>query len=186
MLGKDKYFIDDNLWQDVTVPHDYYIAQDTDSTCAPSLGYKPASIGWYYTVFDVPESQEGAVLLDFEGVAIECAVYVNGTLACEVIHDRMYRIVNVTVTDEHGVLCSDAAHPITITVKDGAVIGCSNGNPNDPMPGVCETVKAFHGRCQFIVEGVNPSIHLSTTELAPSHFSNSNPSRRPPWPPYCL
>lgn len=81
MHGKDKYFIESNNWQDVTVPHDYCIAQETDPTCAPSHGYKPRNVGWYYTEFDVTDDIE-AVLLDFEAVATACEVYVNGTLAC--------------------------------------------------------------------------------------------------------
>ena len=81
-LGSKDAYLTLNEWQDITVPHDYCIAQDTDRSCAPSHGYKPRNVGWYYTTFDLPENFDGTALIDFEGVSNECEVYVNSTLVC--------------------------------------------------------------------------------------------------------
>lgn len=81
-LGSKDAYLTLNEWCDVTVPHDYCIAQDTDRTAAPSHGYKPRNVGWYYTTFDLPEGFDGTTLIDFEGVSNECEVYVNSALVC--------------------------------------------------------------------------------------------------------
>lgn len=80
MLGKKGFFIDNNEWQDVTVPHDFCISQPAVPDGMESNGYKPRVCGWYYTEFDVPTGMKGDVYIDFEGVASHCEVYVNGVL----------------------------------------------------------------------------------------------------------
>jgi len=82
MLGNDLYYIEENRWSDITVPHDFCITQKADPELgAESNGYKPRVCGWYYTKFDMPDDTDGEVWLEFEGVGSRCDVYVNGILS---------------------------------------------------------------------------------------------------------
>ncbi len=60
---------------------------------------------------------------------------------------------HVNVCDKEGLYVSNADNTVKISIENGRLIGCENGNPSDPIPGICYEVKAFHGKCQFIVEG---------------------------------
>ncbi|MBR4554573.1 MAG: DUF4982 domain-containing protein [Ruminococcus sp.] len=65
---------DDLEWQRVDIPHDWLIEDTKDL-------YK-TSTGWYRRVFTVPEDGR-RTSLRFEGVYMDCRVYVNGSLAGE-------------------------------------------------------------------------------------------------------
>jgi len=81
MLGNGLSYIENNDWQDVTVPHDFCILDKADpEKGAESNGYKVRGVGWYYTSFDLPDGIDGDVWLEFEGVASRADVYVNGSI----------------------------------------------------------------------------------------------------------
>ncbi len=69
-------------WRIVDVPHDYMIEGNTDKNGAADWGYKPKSNAWYRKCFTVDEQYRGKrIIIEFEGVAAEAAVYFNGSLA---------------------------------------------------------------------------------------------------------
>ncbi|MCL2487289.1 MAG: DUF4982 domain-containing protein [Oscillospiraceae bacterium] len=64
----------DHSWADVELPHDWLISQ-------PGNFYK-SDIGWYRKTFYLPESLSGKrVAVRFDGVYMDCTVYVNGQKA---------------------------------------------------------------------------------------------------------
>lgn len=70
-----------STWRTVSVPHDWSIEsapQKTNPTGA-SGGFAPAGIGWYRKQFTAPANWKGRrVLLEFDGVAANSTVYLNG------------------------------------------------------------------------------------------------------------
>jgi beta-galactosidase len=73
--------INDDSWRTLTVPHDWSIEgppNEKNSTGAGG-GYFPAGIGWYRKTFTAPPSWKGkCVSLEFDGVAGDTTVYLNG------------------------------------------------------------------------------------------------------------
>ena len=71
----------DESWQNVSVPHDWSVRGQLDSTLASATGYLPGGIGWYRKNLDIPANKKGQrIFLYFEGVYNRSEVYVNGEL----------------------------------------------------------------------------------------------------------
>jgi len=91
---------DDSSWRPVQLPHDWSVedlpADDlpvepgttpvrsgpfsSDSVGAGAVGYTVGGIGWYRRTFEAPASLRGKrVTLLFDGVYMDCEVWVNGT-----------------------------------------------------------------------------------------------------------
>lgn len=60
-------------------------------------------------------------------------------------------ILNVSVTDENGILISDFAERVYFDVRKTTILGVGNGNPNGHQPNVASDIEFFHGRAQLIV-----------------------------------
>ena len=77
---------DDSAWDTVTVPHDWSIYNDFRSG-SPSTyegGFLDGGDAWYRTSFELPEDlKTKRTLLYFEGVYMECKVFLNGELLGE-------------------------------------------------------------------------------------------------------
>ena len=89
---------DDINWRKVDLPHDWGVELDRDRLCDGSQGCRPISrhvrpttnekmttdgpeynIGWYRHEFDMPEENaDKRIFLEFDGVARDCIVWVNG------------------------------------------------------------------------------------------------------------
>ena len=61
------------------------------------------------------------------------------------------RIINISVTDEKGVLVPDFDKKVRFDVRDTAVLGVGNGNPNGHQPNIAAEINLFHGHAQLIV-----------------------------------
>lgn len=86
------------MWESVTLPHDYIIRQTPDSSQTETLGYFKYENAWYRRHFtpEKPETESRAVLF-FEGVAIHSTVYFNG---CRMKHNHCgYNSFEVDITD---------------------------------------------------------------------------------------
>lgn len=69
-------------WEDVTLPHDYIIAQAPQQGNSWANGHFHYHNAWYRKHFFLDSSEEGRrIALYFEGVATHAQVYVNGCLA---------------------------------------------------------------------------------------------------------
>jgi beta-galactosidase len=74
---------DDASWRLLNVPHDWAIEGDfaEDNPSGPGGGALPGGIGWYRKTFEVDKADEGkSFYLDFDGVYMNSAVYLNGQL----------------------------------------------------------------------------------------------------------
>lgn len=68
-------------WEHVRLPHDYIIKQTPNEEYNTAHGYFKNTNAWYRKHFYVtPEDADRRITLYFEGVAINCTVYVNGCL----------------------------------------------------------------------------------------------------------
>ena len=71
--------LDDSTWQNVTLPHDWSIAQSFTVSGEAESGFLPGGTGWYRRHFTLPEEWQGQeIILDFGGIYMNCDVYVNG------------------------------------------------------------------------------------------------------------
>ena len=61
-------------------------------------------------------------------------------------------IVNVELQDKKGRFVPDARQDVTISTESGRIIGAGNGDPAYLGPDKTNTIPAFNGRAQFILE----------------------------------
>ncbi|MDO4621123.1 MAG: glycoside hydrolase family 2 TIM barrel-domain containing protein [Lachnospiraceae bacterium] len=72
---------DDEDWERVNLPHDWLVKKPYAEDAIMSAGYKHRGCGWYRKKFQLEEQDRGKqLLLEFEGLSSESAVYVNGML----------------------------------------------------------------------------------------------------------
>lgn len=76
--------IQDSLWQNISLPHDWSVLQPFDKDAAPGNdgAYLPGGVAWYTTNLNIDQDSVDRVFkLYFEGVYERSEVYVNGKLA---------------------------------------------------------------------------------------------------------
>ena len=72
---------DDTGWPVVDLPHDFVITGEPDPALNSAEGYLPRGVAWYRRAVDLAPSHAGQrMLLQFDGVATHCTVWVNGHL----------------------------------------------------------------------------------------------------------
>jgi hypothetical protein len=70
--------LDDSAWKDVTLPHDWSVAEPFSREHSSGTGYLPGGTGWYRKVFSLPEEAKGKkVYITFEGVYNNSQVWCN-------------------------------------------------------------------------------------------------------------
>ena len=79
-------------------------------------------------------------------------------------------IVNVELQDKKGRFVPDARQDVTLTIDSGRIIGAGNGDPACPViagphPVIAgpdrQSIPAFNGRAQFIVQGDPGTINVN-------------------------
>ena len=75
-IDGSKIRLDDSVWEEITVPHDWTIKGKPDSTLASCTGYLPGGIGWYRTTIKT-EGFTKRYYLFFEGIYRNSEVFVN-------------------------------------------------------------------------------------------------------------
>ena len=89
---------DDNNWQTVCVPHDYFAAADFSENELLSHGYRVRKNAWYRKSFALPAELEGkTITLCFEGVSVYADFYFNGSLIAKSI--SAYTEITLDLTD---------------------------------------------------------------------------------------
>ena len=84
-------------WIDVELPHDFIIEQNADKNQNGATGFFKYGKGWYRKHFSVAESNEKQFTLEFEGVAGDCIIYLNG---CVLKHNfSRYNSFAIDITD---------------------------------------------------------------------------------------
>ncbi|WP_425827438.1 glycoside hydrolase family 2 TIM barrel-domain containing protein [Streptomyces fractus] len=74
---------DDGDWRQVAIPHDWSIEQTPTAAhnTTSGTGFLPGGLGWYRKTFTVPKAYAGKrISVEFDGVYMDCDVYVNGEL----------------------------------------------------------------------------------------------------------
>ncbi len=72
---------EDRNWEKVNLPHDYAILGRIDPRCPSAHGSLPRENAWYRMHFQLDESMANRrCILEFDGVATSCEVWVNGHL----------------------------------------------------------------------------------------------------------
>ncbi|MEN3310082.1 MAG: beta-galactosidase [Micromonosporaceae bacterium] len=163
---------DDSAWRTVSVPHDWSI--ELNPTAGPATnsgtGFYQGGLGWYRKTFTLPASLAGKHLsVEFDGVYMDCEVYLNGTLLG--VHHYGYTGFSLDLAGAH----ADGRTPDVLAVKVRNAIPSSrwySGSgiyrnvrlvATDPVhvqrlgmavttPGLAETVAAGYG-----------TVHIATT-----------------------
>lgn len=69
----------DQLWEDIQLPHDWSIKLNYDPEISGSAAHLPGGIGWYRKSFHVPNSYQGkSISILFDGIFHQSDVYING------------------------------------------------------------------------------------------------------------
>ncbi len=91
--------LDTYEWRPVQLPHDWSTDYSFDERAdtSGSGGYAKAGIGWYRRSFMVKSDDKERVLLYFEGVYMNCSVYVNGAFVGG--HVYGYTPFEIDITD---------------------------------------------------------------------------------------
>lgn len=72
---------DDSEWTAVTLPHDWSIYRDFESSIGTGVGALRGGNGWYRKSFVLPQNLSGKrINIDFDGVYQDSYIYVNGQL----------------------------------------------------------------------------------------------------------
>lgn len=72
---------DDTSWRVLNLPHDWAVESPFDSTANVSQGYRNRGFGWYRRSFKLSPEDNGKHLeLQFDGIATNATIWVNGTL----------------------------------------------------------------------------------------------------------
>ena len=80
-IGAASPDFDKTGWADVDLPHDFAVANGFDENEGPARGYKARGKAWYSKRFKLDEADRTKqILIEFEGVAGECTVWLNGSV----------------------------------------------------------------------------------------------------------
>lgn len=77
-VGADYMGYNDAAWKSVTLPHDWSVEHEFDTSNASGTGYLPGGTAWYRKHFSLPEGIQGKkVRLTFGGVYKHARVWIN-------------------------------------------------------------------------------------------------------------
>lgn len=107
--GAEKVKFDDNSWRSIDLPHDWSV-EDLDhpvpgkvigpfskeSPGGTSTGYVMGGTGWYRKIFSLPDERGKIVFLNFDGVYMDCDIWINGKHAGS--HPYGYTAFNLDIT----------------------------------------------------------------------------------------
>jgi beta-galactosidase len=123
--GAEKSSFDDKLWRDIDLPHDWSIEKLSDqkpgevvgpfskkSIGTTATGYTVGGTGWYRKTFTLGAGQQYAkTIINFDGVYMNCDVWINGKLVGS--HPYGYTAFHFDITD----FLKPAGQPNVIAVK---------------------------------------------------------------------
>jgi beta-galactosidase len=101
-------------WRAVDLPHDWSIEGPflQSHPSAGNGGYAPCGIGWYRKTFSLPDRPKpGKVFLEFDGVYMDCTVWVNQVLVGRHFYGYTGFSLDVTEVISHG------SGPIVVAVR---------------------------------------------------------------------
>lgn len=101
-------------WQTVNIPHDYIINQDNDPSQNNAHGYFKYENAWYRKEFSIENEgfEDKRLLLQFDGIAGESIIYVNGRLV-----KRNYSAYNSFEADITDIVYFDKKNVIAVYVN---------------------------------------------------------------------
>ena len=80
-IGAASPDFDKSGWEDVDLPHDFAVRNEFDEAQGPARGYKARGKAWYSKRFLLDAAdRDKQILIEFEGVAGECVVWLNGSV----------------------------------------------------------------------------------------------------------
>src|SRR6202012_4229958 len=72
---------DDKSWRTLDLPHDFVVEGPFEETANVGQGYRPKGVAWYRRTFRLDPADQGKHLeLQFDGIATEATLWVNGNV----------------------------------------------------------------------------------------------------------
>lgn len=94
---------DDNDWRILDLPHDFQMEQEWSKAGGAARGYKAMGTGWYRKSLQVDPAWKGKkVLLDFEGLMLYGAVWLNGKKVADIEYGYLGCEVDITSHINYG------------------------------------------------------------------------------------
>ena len=111
---------DDTKWRQLNVPHDWAVESAYDSTENPTQGYRKRGIGWYRRNFKLNTSDKGKhIELQFDGVATNCTVWVNGTIMHRNFCGYTSFYIDITAMAKYGEDLNNIAIRVDAVTQEG-------------------------------------------------------------------
>jgi len=111
---------DDTEWRIVHLPHDWSVELPFDSTENVSQGYRTRGFGWYRRNFKLSPKDRGKhIELQFDGVATNCTVWVNGTIMHRNFCGYTSFYIDITAMAQYGEEINNIAVRVDATVQEG-------------------------------------------------------------------
>ena len=111
---------DDTKWRLLNLPHDWAVESAYDSTENPNQGYRKRGIGWYRRNFKLDQKDKGKHLeLQFDGVATNCTVWVNGTIMHRNFCGYTSFYIDITPMAKYGNEINNISIRVDATVQEG-------------------------------------------------------------------
>lgn len=111
---------DDTAWRWLNLPHDWAVESNFDENRNLSQGYRERGIGWYRRNFKLDPSDKGKHLeLQFEGIATNCTVWINGTLVHRNWCGYTSFYIDITSFAKYGEEVNNIAIRVDANVQEG-------------------------------------------------------------------
>ncbi|EIZ78364.1 glycosyl hydrolases family 2, sugar binding domain protein [Novosphingobium sp. Rr 2-17] len=118
--GAAAFDFDDSDWPEVSLPHDWAIAQDVSERANVSEGYRPRGIGWYRRLLRLSPDHQGRRLeLHFDGIASHATVWINGSEVAHSFSGYSSVIVDITPFARYGDALNWIAVRVDASVREG-------------------------------------------------------------------
>jgi beta-galactosidase len=111
---------DDKAWDQVQLPHDFVVEGPFDPTANVAQGYRPKGVAWYRRTLRLDPADRGKHLeLQFDGIATNATIWVNGNVAAHVWSAYASTYVDLTAFARFG----EEANVIAVRVDSDPLQG---------------------------------------------------------------
>jgi len=111
---------DDSEWAEVTLPHDFVIAQPFDQTANVAQGYRRRGVVWYRTTLEFDPADLGKhIELQLDGLATLATVWFNGTPVCHDFSGYSSAYIDLTPYATYGAAVNTLAIRVDAQAMEG-------------------------------------------------------------------
>ena len=119
--GAAALYFNDAAWRQLDLPHDFVVEGPFEETANVAQGYRPKGVAWYRRAFHLDPADQGKHLeLQFDGIATEAVIWVNGNIVAHSLSGYGSTYVDITAFARFG---DKEANVIAVRVDSDALEG---------------------------------------------------------------